>query len=82
MAKERNLKKDIDNGLKEIGIEIPKVFISKEYENNKNLIYNTHQKQAQEILNELNNVAKDYNFIFKQTEKGILSIPLKKTIGL
>ena len=76
-GKGKEFKKDIDNGLKEIGIEIPKVFISKEYENNKNLIYNTHQKQAQEILNELNNVAKDYNFIFKQTEKGILSIPLK-----
>ena len=76
-GKGKEFKKDIDNGIKEIGIEIPKVFISKEYENNKNLIYNTHQKQAQEILNELNNVAKDYNFIFKQTEKGILSIPLK-----
>ena len=76
-GKGRMFKKDIDKVIKDIGIEIPKVLVSKEYENSKNLIYNAHQKRAQEILNELNSIAKGYNFVFKHTEKGILSIPLK-----
>ena len=70
-------KKDIDEFIEEIGLEIPKIFFSKEFENSKNLIYNTHQQKAQEILNELNDIAREYKFVFKQTEKGILSIPLK-----
>jgi lon-related putative ATP-dependent protease len=70
-------KKDIERIVKDIELDIPKTLISKDYENNRNLIYTAHQNKAQEILNELNGLAKDYNFVFKQTEKGILSIPLK-----
>ncbi len=70
-------KKDVEKVIKDIELEIPKALTSKDYENSKNLIYTTHQDMAQEILDELNNLAKDYNFVFKQTEKGILSIPLK-----
>ena len=70
-------KKDIERIVKDIEIDIPKTLISKDYENNRNLIYTAYQNKVQEILNELNDLAKDYNFVFKQTEKGILSIPLK-----
>ena len=70
-------KKEVEEIIKDIGLEIPKALTSKEYENSRNLIYSTHQKKAQEILNELNDLAKGYNFIFKQTERGILSVPLK-----
>lgn len=31
---------------------------------------------AEEILRELNDFASEYDFIFKQTEKGLLPIPL------
>lgn len=71
-------KKDVEKVIKDIGTEIPKTLTSKEYENNKNLIYTTHQNEAQRILNELNDLAKQYNFVFRQTERGILSIPLKE----
>ncbi|MCF6463849.1 Lon protease family protein [Clostridium sp. Cult1] len=71
-------KRDVEKIIKDIGIEIPKTLSSKEYENNKNLIYTTHQNKAQQVLNELNHLAKRYSFIFKQTERGILSIPLKE----
>lgn len=72
-------KSDVEKIIKNIGIEIPKTLSSKEYENNKNLIYTTHQNKAQQVLNELNHLAKQYSFIFKQTERGILSIPLKES---
>ncbi|MCF6465467.1 Lon protease family protein [Clostridium sp. Cult2] len=71
-------KKDVEKVIKDIGIEIPQTLTSKEYENNKNLIYTTYQNRAQKILNELNDLAKQYSFIFRQTERGILSIPLKE----
>jgi len=70
-------KREIENIIKDVEEEIPKALTSKEYENSKNLIYNTYQRKAQDILNQLNHMAKEYNFIFKQTERGILSIPLK-----
>lgn len=70
-------KKEIENIIRNIGEEIYKALTSKEYENSKNLIYNAYQKKAQDILSELNHMAKEYNFVFKQTERGILSIPLK-----
>lgn len=72
----KEFKKDVEQVIKAIGTEIPKTLTSKEYENNRNLLYTTHQKRAQKIINELNDLAKQYNFIFRHTEKGILSIPL------
>lgn len=71
-------KYDVEKTIRNIGVEIPQSLTSKEYENSRNLIYTSHQKRAQEILNELNNLAKEFSFIFKQTERGILSIPLKE----
>mgnify|MGYP000859432430 FL=1 len=72
----RIFKKEIEKALLDIKIDIPKVLTSKEYEDTKNLIYSHHQKKAQGIIEELNDLAKNYNFVFKQTDKGILSIPL------
>lgn len=69
-------KKDIEEAIKNIKLEIPKILSSKEYEDSKNLIYGQHQKKAQETIDELNDVAKNYNFVFKQTDRGILSLPL------
>jgi lon-related putative ATP-dependent protease len=73
----KTFKKDIEKAIRNIGLDIPKVLISKDYEDKRNLLYTNHQNMAQQILSELNDLAKDYNFIFKQTERGILSIPLK-----
>lgn len=70
-------KSEVESIVKDIEEEIPKALTSKEYESSKNLIYNTYQKKAQDILNQLNHMAKEYNFIFKQTERGIFSVPLK-----
>lgn len=70
-------KSDIEGVIDELKIEIPKALNSKEFENSRNLTYTVYQNKAQEILSELNNLAKDYNFLFRQTERGILSIPLK-----
>ena len=72
----KEFKKDVEQIIKVIGTEIPKTLTSKEYETNRNLLYTSHQKRVQKITNELNALAKQYNFIFRHTERGILSIPL------
>jgi lon-related putative ATP-dependent protease len=56
--------------------EIENHFISKEYENKKKQIFIRHKKESSEILLELNEIGKVYDFQFKQSEKGIVSIPL------
>jgi len=56
--------------------EIENRFISKEYENSKKQIFFRHKKESDEVLNELNEIGKLYAFEFKQSEKGIISLPL------
>lgn len=69
-------RQEIQEAIKNIDIEIPKALSSKDYEDNKNIIFNQNKRIAESILAELNEYAKKYNFVFKQTDKGILSIPL------
>ena len=69
-------KKDVEKAINNIEIDIPKVLLSKDYEDNKNIIYSQQQEKAEDVIKELNEVAKSYGFVFKQTEKGIFSIPL------
>lgn len=71
-----NFKQEIETAIKNIEKEIPKVLNSKEYDDNKNAIFNENKKLAEQILFELNSMAKKYNFVFRQTDKGIMSIPL------
>lgn len=72
----RVLKTKVANAVGNIRAEIPKILSSKEYEDTKNMIYSQHQKEAQKTIGELNDIAKDYDFVFKQTDRGILSVPL------
>lgn len=69
-------KQEVEAAIKSIDIEIPKALSSKDYEDGKNAIFNENKKAAEGILMELNSFAKEYSFVFKQTERGILSIPL------
>ncbi|MFA5577584.1 MAG: ATP-binding protein [Tissierellaceae bacterium] len=69
-------RQEIEAAIKSIGREIPKVLNSKEYDDNKNAIFNENKRLAEQILLELNSMAKAYNFVFRQTDKGIMSIPL------
>ena len=75
-GKGKILKDKMSKVISNIKIDIPKSLESKDYEENKNIIYSQYQKKAQDVIEELNKMAKDYNFVFKQTDKGILSVPI------
>ena len=72
----RNFKLEVQNAIMNIDLQIPEALSSKNYENEKNIIYNKYDEIEEEILKELNKLASEYNFIFKDTTKGIVSIPL------
>lgn len=69
--------KDMEITIKQLKKEIENAFTSKEYENMKSGLVQQYQSKSQEILEKLNEIGKEYGFQFTQTEKGILSIPLK-----
>lgn len=69
-------KRKMKDFMEKLRIEIPKSFSSKEYDDKKSEVLHFYQKKIEDIIDELNNMAKEHNFIFKQTEKGLLSIPL------
>jgi len=57
--------------------EIENVFNSKDYENAKAGLIQEYNVNNQNIINELNDIGERYGFKFSQTEKGLVSIPLK-----
>ncbi len=73
----KRLKRLVKNSIRRIEEEIPKALSSKGYEDSKNNAFNANKKLASDVLEELNNfAAKDYNFMFKHSENGLLTIPL------
>lgn len=71
-------KKEIHNVIHVLKKEIPQIFMGREYENQKSNLIQQYQNETQETINELNTMAKKYGFMFRQTERGLVSIPLKE----
>lgn len=72
----RIFKNEVDNIISNLKIRIPNTFLSKEYENKKNDIYDKYHNMVEKVIDELNNTAQKYNFVFKKTDNGLVSIPL------
>lgn len=72
----KKFKQAVKESIKKIEDEIPKALTSKNYEDNKNKIFNANKKLASDTLDELNKFAKEYDFMFKHSENGLLTIPL------
>ncbi|ARE89218.1 Lon protease 1 [Clostridium formicaceticum] len=70
-------KKDIEGMIEILKKEIPIAFNGREYETKKNEILRTFQQKNQEIVGELNNTAQNSGFLFKESEQGLITVPLK-----
>lgn len=57
--------------------EMGNAFATKTYENKKSRSITEFQESSKELLKNLNQVSKKYDFIFTQTERGLISMPLK-----
>jgi lon-related putative ATP-dependent protease len=71
--------KDMDETIKILKAEIPKIFESKEYEKQKNMILEESQQQQKELFTNLEEEAKQKGFTLRKTVSGLIIIPVKKT---
>ena len=71
--------KDMDEVIKILRVEIPKVFESKEYEKQRNKIIEESQRKQKEIFTSLEAEAQDKGFSVRKTMSGLIIAPVKKT---
>ncbi len=71
--------KDMEDLIKTLKVEIPKVFESKEYEKQKNKITEDAQKKQREIFSSLEEEAEAKGFSVRKTVSGLMIMPVKKT---
>jgi hypothetical protein len=71
--------KNMEELIKILKIEIPKVFESKEYEKQKNKIVEESQKQQKDIFSSLEEEAREKGFSVRKTISGLIIVPIKKT---
>lgn len=75
-GKAKDFKNQLESSIARIEEAIPKALGSKDYERARNKIISENKKIVGKILLELNKFAKDYNFIFKNRENGLVAMPL------
>ena len=71
--------KDMEDFVKILKVEIPKVFESKEYEKQKNAIIQKSQIKQKEIFSALEVEAQAKGFVVRKTVSGLIIAPVKKT---
>jgi lon-related putative ATP-dependent protease len=71
--------KDMEELIKALRLEIPKIFESKEYEKQKNKIIEGHQKKQKELFTALDEEAKAAGFSIRKSVSGLMIVPVKKT---
>ncbi|MDP3111308.1 MAG: ATP-binding protein [Thermodesulfovibrionales bacterium] len=71
--------KDMDELIKILRVEVPKVFESKEYDKQKNLILEEFQKKQKDLFSTLEDEAQAKGFSIRKTVSGLLIVPVKKT---
>ncbi|MFZ5752727.1 MAG: Lon protease family protein [Bacillota bacterium] len=67
---------DMTQLVNQVKLNIPKALASEEYGKRKTMLYQSLQDRQAEIWNSLDEAAKKLGFALKNTEKGILTIPL------
>lgn len=71
--------KDMDELIKILRSEIPKVFDSKEYDKQKSSIVEEFQKKQKDLFSSLEDEAKSKGFSIRKTVGGLAIVPIKKT---
>ncbi|MFN4227474.1 MAG: Lon protease family protein [Candidatus Ratteibacteria bacterium] len=75
-GKANEFKKDMEDLVNEIKLELPKKFESEVYEEHRNQIIKDFQNKRNQLLDEMEKSAKNAGFQIKQTPSGIVFIPL------
>jgi len=70
--------KDMEELIKNLRVEIPKVFESKEYEKQKNKLAEEFQKKQRDLFGGLEEEAQAKGFSIRKTVSGLVIVPVKK----
>jgi lon-related putative ATP-dependent protease len=73
----KKFKKALENTIVFIKKEMENTFTSKEYERKKGMIVKELNEESDSILKKLNDMAKEYGFTYTNTDRGLISVPLK-----
>jgi lon-related putative ATP-dependent protease len=57
--------------------QIKDAFMSRDYEDSRNILMNEYNARTNKIIVQLNEIGKPYGFMFSQNEQGLASVPLK-----
>jgi lon-related putative ATP-dependent protease len=71
--------KDMDELVKSLRHEIPKIFESKEYERQRSKILEDFQKEQKDIFMEIEKEAKEKDFSLRKGVSGLVLVPVKKS---
>lgn len=75
-------KNDVEGMIEKLKKFIPDTFKGVEYEVRRNEILKVFQEKNQEVMDELNNKAREYGFLFRATENGLMTTPLKNGVPM
>ena len=71
--------KDMEELIKILRVEIPKIFESKEYEKQKNQILEEFQQKQKQMFSGLEEEAQSKGFSIRKTVSGLMIVPIKKS---
>src|SRR6056297_1785539 len=74
----KKFQKAVENTIVFIKKEMENTFTSKEYERKKGMIIKDLNRESESIMSELNKLAQDYGFTYTNTDRGLISVPLKE----
>ncbi len=78
-GKAQEFHKDIEEFVKNLRAEIPKVFESKEYEKQRSKAMEDFQQRQKEMFSGLENLAQESGFTIKRTIAGLVAVPVRKS---
>lgn len=72
----KKFKDDFDEVISVLSIEIPKAFVSEDYENEKDKVMKSYQEKRDIVIKEMTEEAKKYEFGVKMTNSGMYFMPI------
>jgi lon-related putative ATP-dependent protease len=74
-----DFKKDMDEMVHLLQVDIPRIFESKEFEKSRSRLMEEFQKEQKELFHVLEEEAKDQGFSIRKTVSGLLIVPVKQS---
>jgi len=70
------LKEDMEQLIENLKVDIPRAFNEEGYQKEKAAIIRDMKEQSTQVMEELNDVAKEHGFVIRQSGSGILTVPI------